>query len=300
MAELGSGPVTLDGIGTGGCTPEALLKFANGFIPALESQQYDTFAEFNDEDVTKAAIVAGELLPIGTSEEAENTSTEELTSETSTGTKIFHRNGKYGFIQKRLLTPDQNRILLSYDQKIKAGYLMDDLGNRLGTSPDGTVVKPLTVSYFKVKPMELPLAADGISYAVIEVQFEYWEELNKQPVYSISDELDWIPKKVIKPMTKITVTPSAVSAFAFTCSFAYVDPTTGKSVPLNNLSADGSELTILDQTGNTLANITVAAVAGSEGDYTITDGDSGLISGSITLNAAVDSLWYSDLTVLEA
>jgi len=295
MGKLGNCPTTLEGIGNGACSPELLLKFVNGFIPASESQQYDTFADFNDETVNLQAIVDGELLPIGVADEAEDSSTEELTSETSSGTKLFHRNGKYGFIQKRKFTPDQNRIIQSYDGKIKAGYLMDDLGNRLGTSADGVVVKPLAISYFKVKPMDLPLAPDGSSWSVIEVQLEYWEEVNKQPAYSISEELDWIPKKVIAPLTKLILTPGVMAANAFTLSVAYVDPTTSKSVPFLELDAAGADLTVLDQVG-VPAVVTVAAVSGTPGDYTVTDDGAAMTSGSVTLDALVDALYYSATT----
>jgi hypothetical protein len=299
MAELGSCPITLDGIGNGGCIKKPILGFITSFIPALESQQYDTFADFNSESVNKAQIIAEDLLPIKIFDEMENVSTEELTSETSRGTKLFHRNGRYGFIGKALLSPDQNRILQSYDQRVFAGYIMDDSGNRLGTSPDGTVVKPLSVSYFKVKPMDLPFAADGSAWSMVEVQFEFVDEINKQPAYSIADDFTWIPTKVIKPLTKITLTPGAMVAFAFTCSFAYVDPTTGKSVPLNSLGTDGAELTVLDQTGAAVT-VTVAAVAGTPGDYTITDAGAAMTSGSIKLNAQVDSFYYSDTTTVSA
>jgi hypothetical protein len=299
MAELGSCPTILDGMGSGGCITSPIIKFITGFIPALESQQYDTFADFNSESINKTQIVSGDLLPIGIFDEIENVSTEELTSETSRGTKLFHRNGKSGFIGKLLLSPDQNRILQSYDQNIRAGYIMDDEGNRLGTSADGIIVKPLSVSYFKVKPMDLPFSADGSAWSMIEVQFEFVDEINKQPAYSISDELDWIPTKVLKPLTKITLSPGAMATFAFVCSFAYVDPTTGKSVPLTGLGTDGAELTVLDQAG-AAATVTVAPVVGTPGDYTITDSGAGMTSGSIKLNATVDSFYYSDTTIVSA
>lgn len=299
MAELAGYSTPLDSIGNSTCITDPILKFITNFIPALESQQFDTFADFNDETKNKEAIIAGELLPLKVFDEMEDVSTEELTSETSRGTKLFHRNGRYGFIGKSLLSPDQNRILQSYDMKIKAGYIMDDTGNRLGTSPDGTVVKPLSVSYFKVKPMDLPFAADGSSWSMIEVQFEFIDEINKQPAYSISQDFTWIPVKVIKPMTKITLTPAAMVAFAFVCSFNYVDPTTGKSEALTSLSTDGSELTVLDQLG-AAATVTVAPVVGTPGDYTITDSGGAMTSGSIQLNALVDSFYYSDVTTVSA
>lgn len=299
MAELGSCPTTLDGIGNGGCITNPILNFITGFIPALESQQFNTFADFNSETSNKQAIISGELLPIKIFDEMENVSTEELTSETSRGTKLFHRNGRYGFIGKSLLSPDQNRILQSYDMKINAGYIMDDLGNRLGTSPDGIIVKPLSVSYFKVKPMELPLASDGSAWASIEVQFEFVDEINKQPAYSISSELSWIPTKVIAPLTKITISTGTMAANAFVASFAYVDPTTGKSVPLTGLDADGAELTVINQLGAT-ATVTVVAVSGTPGDYTITDSGATMTSGTIKLNALVDSFYYSATTIVSA
>lgn len=295
MAELGTCPVTLDGIGSGGCIQEAVLKMITGFIPEIESHSYATLSAFDTEATNLAAIVAKDILPLVGFEEIENTSTEALTSETSVGTKLFHRNGRYGFKGKMLLSPDQNRILQSYNFNVKRGYLMDDLGNRLGTSVDGTTVTGLTVSYFNVMPMELPLSADGSAWSSIEVQFEFVDEVNKTPRYSIASGLDWSPKNVIKPLTKITLTPSVVATNSFTCAFAYVDPTTGNSVPLTSLDANGAELTVLDEAGDAVV-VTVTATA-TEGTYTITGT---LASGSITLNALTTSLYYSDTTTLLA
>lgn len=299
MGELVGCQVNLDGIGDSKCITQPILKYVTRFIPALESQQFDTFADFNDETKNKEAIIANELLPIKVFDEMENVSTEELTSETSRGTKIFHRNGRYGFIGRALLSPDQNRILQTYDQKINAGYLMDDIGNRLGTTSDGTIVKPLSVSYFKVKPMDLPFAADGSAWSMIEVQFEFVEEINKQPAYSIASELTWIPTKVIAPMTKLILAPGTMAAFAFNLSVAYVDPTTGKTEPYTGLLADGSELTVIDQLG-AAATVTVAPVVGTPGDYTVTDTGAAMTNGTVKLNATVDDFKYSDTTTVSA
>lgn len=292
--ELGTCPVTLDGIGDGGCVSGPIMKFINCIIPEAESHSYASLSDFNDEDVNKGLIASKDLLPLKIMEEMENVSTEELTSETSSGTKLFHRNGKRGFIGMMLLTPDQNRILQSYDGRIKKVYLMDDEGNRLGTSPDGTSVTGLAVSYFKVKPMDLPLAADGSAWSRIEVQLEYNEEIDKQGRYSIADELDWIPKKVFKPLTKLTLTPGTISTFVWTCAIAYVDPTTGKSRPATNIGTDGAEFTIINQTGSA-ETVTVAPTA-TEGTYTFTG--TTITSGTMQLDAAADRLYYSDQVTL--
>lgn len=296
MAELGTCPVTLDGIGNGGCMTGPILKYVRALIPALSTHQFDTLTEFQTEATWLADIASQDILPLKLFEETEDASVEELTSDTSAGTRLFHRNGKYGIIGKMLLTPDQNRILQTYNGKNLRFYLLDDDNNLVGTSPDDTVVKGFTASYVRVKPMELPLAADGSAYAVVEVQFEYVEEFNESARYAIGEELTWIPKIVIQPLTKITLTLSTVASFIFTCAFAYVDPTTGKSIPLTSLDANGAELTVIDQ-GGSAETVTVVATA-TEGTYTITGSD--ITSGTITLNASATSLYYSDTTTLTA
>lgn len=301
MAELQGCSTQLDSIGNSTCITKPILSMIRGFIPEKLSHTYASITAFKTEDTVKAAIVARDILPLKLFEEIENVSTEELTSETSAGTKLFHRNGKYGFIGSMLLSPDQNRILQSWDMKVEKGYLIDDEGNQIGTTPDGTAVSGFTVNYFKVKPMDLPLAADGSAWSKIEVQLEYVEEVNESPIYAIATELDWAtkPKKLLtEGLTKITLVPSTVAAFAFTCSFNYVDPTTGKSEPLRSLDGNGAELTVIDQLGAT-ATVTVVETA-TAGTYTITDTGAAMTSGTITLNPSVDSMYYSDTTTVSA
>jgi len=299
MAQLGSCPVAVDGIGSGGCIEAPLLKMIRKIVLTKQSHQWDTLTSFQTEADWLADLAEEtSVYPLEMIEELENTSTEEIAPETSAGTKVFIRDGLYGLMFKMLLTPDQNRLLQEYNNKPWRAVLIDNDGTMIGTSPDGTVVKGMTVNYLRVKPMELPLSADGIQYAVVEIQFKYTAEFNKTPRYAIGPDLDWNPLEIVQPLTKITITTGAIAAFAFTAAFAYVDPTTGQSIPLTSLDANGAELTVLDQAAAAVT-VTVAST-GTEGEYTITDTGAGMTSGSIKLDAQSDSLYYSDTTTVSA
>lgn len=284
----------LDSIGNSTCLTAPILSMIQGIIPEAASHSYSSIANFNDEDVNKASIVSKGILPLKIFDEIEAANVEEVTSNTSTGIKLFHADGKYGFVGFMRMSPDQNRILQSYNNKVEKLYLMDGKGNRLGTEgSDGTSVTGLTVEYFHIMPMDLPVAADGTAWSKVEVQLKYISEVNKTPRYSIADELDWYPLKVIQPMTKLTLTPGTVAVNTFTVAVAYVDPTTGKTETLSG--ADADNFLVYDESGVLVtATVTETATAGTY------DVAGTMVSGTIQLIASVDSLKYSDVTAVAA
>jgi len=292
MAKVLSGcPATLDGIGGGNCITEPILTMIQAIIPEAASHSYSSLSDFNDEDINKASIASKGLLPLEIFSEVEAANVEEVTSTTSTGVKLFHVDGKYGLIGFMRLSPDANRILQSYDKKINKLYLMDGQATRIGTlASDGTSIEGLTVSYFHVMPMDLPVAADGSAWSKVEIQLKYVSEINKTPRYSIGSELDWDPLKVIKPLTKLTLTTGIVTANAFTVAVAYVDPTTGKSEYLPDL--EYTDYNVKDESRNVVTATIVETT--TPGTYDVTGT---MVNGTIELIASADMLNYSDVTV---
>ena len=287
-------PSELDSIGNSTCITEPQLSMIQAIIPEVDSHSYSSLANFNDEDVNKTSIVSKGILPLKVFGEMEAANVEELTSNTSTGVKLFHANMKYGLIGAARLSPDQNRIVQSYDKKIKKVYLMDGQGTRLGTvAADGTSIEGLSVGYFHVIPMELPVAADGSAWSKIEIQLEYVSEINKTPRYSIGTELDWDPLKVLQPMTKLIVTPGTCATNTFNFTVAYVDPTTGKSETLSG--ADEDNFIVKDESGLVVTAVIVETAV--PGTYTCTGT---MVSGTIELIASVDSMRYSAVTAVAA
>jgi hypothetical protein len=293
--ELGTCPNQVDGIGNGGCLQPPLLKTIRAIHPAKISQSFATLADFQDEDKWKEEIFNQNIFPLIPYEESEDASTEATEVTSSAGNIFLQEDGKYGVQFMMAMTPDQNRILLSYNNKKFKFYMVDNFGTIAGTTPDGNAVTGYSGS-MTVKKRQMPFTTDTVEYSVVRVMFDDHFEFNKTPRYAIGPELDWNPLSIIQPMTKITLTPSTVASNAFTCAFAYVDPTTGKSVPMPNVST--SDIVVLDQNGDT---VTVTVVATStEGTYTITDTGATMTSGSITAIGNADSLYYSDTVTLSA
>ena len=285
---------TLDSIGNSECITAPILSMIQAVIPESPSHSYSSLSDFNDEDVNKASIASKGILPLKIFDEVEAANVEEVTSNTSTGVKLFHVDGKYGLIGYMRMSPDQNRLLQVYDNRVSKLYLMDGKGNRLGTvASDGTSIEGLTVDYFHVMPMELPVAADGTAWSKVEIQLKYISEVNKTPRYSIANELDWDPLKQIKPMTKLTLTTGTVAANAFTVAVAYVDATTGKSETLSGATA--ADFIVKDESGDLVtATVTETSTAGTY------DVAGTMVSGTIELIASATSLYYSDVTTATA
>lgn len=283
----------VDGIGYGGCLTSPVMKKFKKIVLAKDGQSFASLTEFDTESNWLTDIANLDLLPLPNIESSEDTSTEDVKVTTDAGTVIFMENGKYGFKVKMKTTPDQNRIMATYNGSTFKAYIIDVEGTRMGTA-DGDGVKGFTMSYHHVDRKDLPLTSETPEFSVMEFQFENIDEFNKYPRYAIGSTSSWSPLTSIKPATKIVITPSTVDTNEFTFTAAYVDPTTGASIPRTGIVV--GDLTVYDQAG---AAVSGAVVESSTvpGTYTYTGT---MTSGSIKLNASASSLVYSDTTTLTA
>lgn len=295
MAEMGTCPDQVEGIGNGGCIAPPLLKSIRMVVPSKESQSFATLADFKDEDAWKTDIIGKEIFPLVQFEESEDVSAEATEVTSSAGNIFLQKDGRYGIKFMMALTPDQNRILQSYNNKRFKFYLVDDAGTIKGSSPDDTSVTGFsgTMTVYK---KQMPFTTEVVEYSVVRVIFDYNKEFNETPRFAIGTEIGWNPLQVIKPMTQITLTASTVASNEFTCAFAYIDPTTGKTVPMTSVTS--SDIVVLDQNGDTIT--TTITETSTEGTYTIADSGAAMTSGSITLVASADSFYYSDTVTLES
>lgn len=300
MATPGLCTQILEGLGYGGCVDGPLLRTPKRFILALESQQFASQAEAKTKAAWLTDIIAKELFPLALIDDAEDKSTEDSVPVTAFGRPVFQQAGKVGMKIMMLLTPDQNRILQTYNNKKVGLYVVMDGGTILGTT-NGTIVKPLKLAYFHASTLKFPVTLDGFAYSSVEIQFESIDELNSKPFYITGSDaataaIPWYPATDLVPMTKITLTPGTVAAFTFTCAFAYVDPTTGASVPIIGITAPEVALTKADGSSDAVVSVTESGTI--PGTYTIVG--TAITSGTVRLVPTATSLFYSDAEAVSA
>lgn len=299
MATPGTCTSVPQGLGYGGCLTGPLLRATKRLVLALESQQFATQAEAKTKAAWLTDLINEEIFPLALVDGAEKKSTEDIVPVTPYGTPIFMKAGKIGLKLMMLLTPDQNRILQTYNDKKLRAYLFMDGNTILGTT-NGTIVKGLKLSYFHASTVDVPVALEDFAYTSVEIQFESIDEINSTPFYVIGSEaavaaVPWYPVTDIAPMTKLTLTPGTCSAFTFTLAVAYVDPTTGASVPFENVIAAEIRLTKADGSSDAVVSVTATSTPGT---YTVVG--TAITSGTVELIATTTSLFYSAVTAVAA
>jgi hypothetical protein len=300
MGNLGACANKPQQIGNGGCITGPLLRATERLILTSESQQFDTQAAAKLLTNWTQGIIDNEIFPLARIDNAENKSTEATVVTTPYGRSIYQKDGIVGMKFFMLLSPDQHRLLMTYNDKTYRAYLAMSGGNVLGTT-NGTIVRGLKVSYFHANPIQVPAALEDLAYSSVEIQFESVSEINSSPFYLVGSELaaatiPWYPVDGIKPLTKLTITPGTVSAFTFVAAIFYSDPTTGITVPYENAVA--AEISLTKANGTSDPVVSVTPVVGTLGSYTIVG--TAITSGTVKLNATATSPYYSDATPVVA
>ncbi|MFK5173322.1 hypothetical protein ACI3QN_12485, partial [Propionibacterium freudenreichii] len=91
-----------------------------------------------------------------------------VVTKTATGSNIFQFEGKRGRKLKVQLPLELHKVLRTYSFKNWRVFRIDQNNNIIGTSPDGTVVKGIKLSYFRVGK-QMQDSTSG-TYTPIEMQ----------------------------------------------------------------------------------------------------------------------------------
>lgn len=294
MANTGQCTSVVDGIGAKQCISGNVIKMLRKGIVTIPGFQFDTYADYADEDKWNEAIAAGNAFVMEDFKDLEDASVEESIVDTASGDKFLTRDGKRGFIGYMDLTLAQNVIFQSYSNTKWNIFIIDDAENIIGTTPDNIIVKGLTVSYFNPKPMILSTGADQISRTPVEIQLQYNNEIDKNPCVLLGDDITWSPIK-LEPTTVVTVSDVSIAAFVITASFNVVDNTiqSKPTVPMRTITV--TNLIVIDEGGDVVVPSGVVETT-TLGTYEITT--SAMVSGTIQLTASATSLFYSAQTAV--
>lgn len=293
-ATAGSCSAIATGIGAQQCIKGNILKMFRKFILLVPGTTIDTFSNFQSESYIKGLIAAGTAFPLENIEAVEDSSTEAGKVDTDAGNTKKTRDGKYGFIVDMDMTLSQNAIFQGYGTTNWTLLIIDDDDNIIGTTPDGTVVNGLTISYFDPMPMKPTLGSDDYSKTRLEIKLQYNRELNEDIVVARGSALDWSPM-TLDPVTVVTVSSVSIAAFVITASFNIVDTTTADlaSVPIRTLTA--ANLSVIDQASAVVVPSDVSETT-TPGTWEITT--AAMTSGTIQQIATATSLFESAITAV--
>lgn len=298
MAEAGTCSVTRTTIGKQFCIKGNPLKMARKPFLVVPGFTFDTFADFQDQDVWNAAIAAGNIFPLELIEAVENSSVEASIVDTDGGSKFKTRKGRYGYIYDMNMTLSQNANAQDLDSATWTIIVADDDDNLIGTTPDGTVVGGLDLSYLDVMDMQPTGGTDDYSKTRIEIQLKYNIQLNEQIMVALGSDLDWSPKQ-LDPVTTVTISNVSIAAFVITASFNIVDNTIASrpTVTIRTLTPD--DLVVIDEGGSvvTLTQPDIVETS-TPGIWDITT--SAMVSGTIQQVATATSLFESAETAVTA
>jgi hypothetical protein len=296
MAEAGTCSAVRTGIGAQQCIKGNPLKMFRKFFLGVPGFTFDTFADYQDQDVWNAAIAAGNIFPLENIEAVEDSSTEESVVDTDAGSKKKTRDGRYGFIIDMDMTLAQNKVFQSYGTLNWTLFIVDDDDNLIAQTPDGTVVGGMTISYFNPMPMKPTLGSDDYSKTRLEIQLEYKREFNEDICVALGSELDWSAIE-LQPVTTVTISNVSIAAFVITASFNIVDTTIASlpTVPIRTLTPE--DLIVIDE-GGLVVTLTQPDIVetSTPGTWEITT--SAMVSGTIQQVATATSFYESAQTAV--
>lgn len=284
----------LAGIGETGeqSTP---ITITAGLLLTTPDFQFDTLADFANETKYKDAIIAGKMYPIMKIIDDETSNFEDVQTQTATGSFIFQFEGKRGRNLKVQLPLELHKVARTYSFKNWRLLRIDQNNNIIGMSPDGTVVKGIKLSYFRVGKM----ANDTNSGTFTPVMYQEANinDLDKKGVY-INPE--WLATE-LEGVLKVELTAGTISSNSVNVDVAWVDNSAIKatgvknSVPVTGLVAGNFRL--INQTGAVVA-ATVAESATIPGRYAISNAS--LTSGSLQIQPTSANMYESDVETLSS
>lgn len=282
----------LAGIGETGdqSTP---ITITSGLLLTTPSFKFDTIADFADQDKYKTAILEGKMYPIMGILDDEAANFEDVQTQTATGSNIFQFEGKRGRNLKVQLPLELHKIARTYSFKNWRAFRIDQNNNIIGMSPDGTIVKGIKLSFFRVGSLKND-SANG-TFTPIMMQEANINDLDKFGVY-INPE--WSATE-LEGVLKVVLTAGTIATNSTTVNVAWVDNSaikedgTKNSVPVTGLVA--ANFNLINQTGGVVP-ATVVESTTIPGRYTISNAS--LTSGSLQVQPSAANMYESDAVVL--
>jgi len=293
MAEIGSCPISVQGIGIKGCLSGNPLKMPHKVVLAVPGFSFDTYSDFIDEDVVNAAIAAKNLFPLETIVDIEDTSSEDTEVESGNKQKHTTQFGKRGFTAYMNCTLKQNEYLKDFGGIGWTIYIVGIDGSWEGQTPDGITVAGHTTSRVDFPGMMRSWDTAQISRTPIKIEFDDNDEMDKKIVLAKAADLDWYPKK-ITPLTLVLITNATFDTNELTGTFNVVNDRSAvvESSPI--ISVATSNISVTDQAGDPV--VPSDATSTIPGIWLFTATANGMTAGTIELIPSADSLVYSEVT----
>jgi hypothetical protein len=282
----------LAGIGETGDQSTPLTVTA-GLLLVTPGFQFDTVSDFGNIQKYKDAIIAGNMYPVKNILDDEPDDFADVVTKTATGSNIFQFEGKRGRKLKVQLPLELHKVLRTYSFKNWRVFRIDQNNNIIGTSPDGTVVKGIKLSYFRVGK-QMQDSTSG-TYTPIEMQEGSINQVDKFGVYI---NPDWEASD-LEGVLQVKLVSGVIAANATVVTVNWVDNSAIKasgvknSVPVTGLVAANFKL--INQTGAVVV-ATVVESTTIQGQYTISNAS--LTSGSLQIMPTATQMFESTVVTL--
>lgn len=280
---------------------ENINKFSQlaAMFLAKPGVQFDTASDFADETVWNTKIAAGDIIPILDILEVENQNSEDFIYTTPGGRKIKNGDGIRGQGLKLLLDLKSHQILRGYSGKNWGCYKADTNKHMMGTSPDGTIVKPFKLQYFEVGMQGDPVAGGDAAFTPIEYQMADTEEWDTDGRYL--DNPLYLPSQLQGVGTVVATQVGTLSTNDFVFDVKYTDSTrlNGQSSGADTEAAiEGGvvgSFQVLDASGAVITPTSVTEDAVTAGRYAFVNPS---LPATVQMIATSDLKYKSQLLTL--
>lgn len=280
------------------CGQASPLQKAAGIFLALPDFEFASFTDAVNQTKWLEAIRDEKIFPVLDLDDEEMKDVEDNETVTATGKTIFNFEGTRARIYKVTLPVSVHQKLRDYSfQKLRL-FILDKGNNIMATSPDGTKLKGLKSSYFRIQKQNWEGFVTNIQVNFGDVN--EWDKFGKyfNPSWNGSD---------LEALTKVELTCSTVNqtTHVFTATVAYVDgaevTSTGiaKSVPISGLVA--ANFALIKHGTTTVWNPETIVETATPGVYTVTCHTPNIYDyGTAQIVPSTTALYKSDIETTTA
>lgn len=256
------------------CQPENPFAQILSIFLCKPGVQFDTAADLASEAAWNTKIIAEDIIPIHGIKEVEDQTTDDLIYQSPTGEKTKNGDGIRGYSVKMNLDLKTHQILRTYSGKNWGVITVDRNKNIMGTSVDGTIIKPFKTQYFEVGMQKMAVGSDTPAFTTIELQMADAQELDSFGVYVYNPT--FLPSQLYGVGRVVCTQVGTISANAYVVDVAYVDDTkldgqnTGADTSAAISGALAANFSSKDGAGATVVILTAVEDSLVLGRYTIT------------------------------
>lgn len=170
-------------IGSLACTKVNPFVDAVSLILTSPGFEFASFADFADQDKWTEGIKAGSVFPLNDIVEIEDQSEDTQYYEAPNGSRTPRRLGRYRHMYNFNKGLEVHKALQSFRNADVNLFLVDDAGNVMGFSPDGTKVQGMTIDMINPEKMKSAGQDNTPAWTPLTIDLKDAKEWNEKGIY---------------------------------------------------------------------------------------------------------------------